>query len=58
MYTRDNDEGWEQSTKFKKAFSMDVQIEFVGVWYTPFFPPADAFVRLMHATGIPFAPSE
>ena len=58
MYTRDNDEGRKQSTKFKKAFSMDVEIEFVGVWYTPFFPPGDAFVRLIHAAGIPFALSE
>ena len=40
MYTRDNDEGWKQSTKFKTDFSIDVEIEFVGVWYTPFFPPA------------------
>ena len=40
MYIRDNDEGREQSTKFKKAFSIDVEIEFLGVWYTPFFPPA------------------
>ena len=36
MYTRDDDEGWNQSIVFKKAFSIDVEIEFVGVWYTHF----------------------
>ncbi|KAH9960918.1 hypothetical protein BC827DRAFT_1206197 [Russula dissimulans] len=34
MFTRDDDEGWKQSTAFKKAFSVDVEIEFVGVWDT------------------------
>jgi len=33
MYTRTDSVGWEQSTEFKKAFSVDVQIEFIGVWY-------------------------
>ena len=33
MYTRADSVGWEQSTEFKKAFSVDVEIEFVGVWY-------------------------
>jgi len=33
MYTRGDNVGWEQSTEFKKAFSVDVEIEFVGVWY-------------------------
>jgi hypothetical protein len=33
MYTRADDIGWEQSTEFKRAFSVDVSIEFVGVWY-------------------------
>ncbi|KAJ3520999.1 hypothetical protein NM688_g9077 [Phlebia brevispora] len=32
MYTRTDAVGWEQSKAFKKAFSMDVDIEFVGVW--------------------------
>ncbi|KAF8274309.1 hypothetical protein EI94DRAFT_1714127 [Lactarius quietus] len=30
MYSRDDETGWEQSTRFKKTFSMDVGIEFVG----------------------------
>ena len=33
MYTNDSDEGWKQSTAFKHTFSMEVFIEFVGVWY-------------------------
>jgi hypothetical protein len=34
MYSRDDETGWKQSTAFKKAFSIDVEIEFVGVWDT------------------------
>ncbi|KAG7441014.1 uncharacterized protein BT62DRAFT_956306 [Guyanagaster necrorhizus] len=34
MYTRADEIGWSQSTAFKKAFSIDVPIEFVGVWDT------------------------
>nr|GAT46931.1 predicted protein [Mycena chlorophos] len=34
MYTRADDIGWKQSNAFKKAFSNDVDIEFVGVWDT------------------------
>ncbi|KAJ7133352.1 hypothetical protein C8R44DRAFT_849473 [Mycena epipterygia] len=34
MYTRQDETGWEQSNAFKKTFSMDVDIEFVGVWDT------------------------
>jgi hypothetical protein len=33
MFSRDDDKGWDQSNAFKKAFSTDVEIEFVGVWY-------------------------
>ena len=32
MFTKADEKGWAQSTAFKKAFSMDVDIEFVGVW--------------------------
>lgn len=32
MFTRTDEVGWKQSTAFKKAFSIDVDIEFVGVW--------------------------
>ncbi|KAL6304814.1 hypothetical protein BKA93DRAFT_250549 [Sparassis latifolia] len=34
MFTRTDDVGWKQSNAFKKAFSMDVDIEFIGVWDT------------------------
>jgi len=34
MYTRSDDLGWKQSNAFKKAFSVDVPIEFIGVWDT------------------------
>ncbi|KAG2141098.1 hypothetical protein DEU56DRAFT_900780 [Suillus clintonianus] len=34
MYSRDDPEGWAQSNAFKKAFSINVDIEFVGVWDT------------------------
>ncbi|KAK0237401.1 hypothetical protein EDD85DRAFT_830042 [Armillaria nabsnona] len=34
MYTRTDEVGWCQSTDFKKAFCIDVPIEFVGVWDT------------------------
>ncbi|KAJ6500953.1 hypothetical protein C8R45DRAFT_820393 [Mycena sanguinolenta] len=34
MYTNDTEVGWAQSNAFKKAFSIDVDIEFVGVWET------------------------
>src|SRR6266404_7099376 len=36
MFTRNDDTGWAQSTLFKKCFSVDVEIEFVGVWYSRF----------------------
>ncbi|KAF8643150.1 hypothetical protein AX16_009194 [Volvariella volvacea WC 439] len=34
MYTRTDETGWEQSNLFKKTFSVDVDIEFVGLWDT------------------------
>ena len=35
MYTQDDAFGWEQSSAFKKTFSIDVDVEFLGVWYAP-----------------------
>ena len=32
MYMTETTKGWDQSTPFKKAFSIDVNIEFLGVW--------------------------
>jgi hypothetical protein len=44
MYKKDTESGWKQSTAFKKAFSIDVDIEFVGVWFVPtFFVQFDFF---------------
>ncbi|KAJ7080747.1 hypothetical protein B0H15DRAFT_996815, partial [Mycena belliarum] len=34
MYTRTDKTGWAQSNAFKKAFSNDVHIDFLGVWDT------------------------
>ncbi|KAG7090384.1 hypothetical protein E1B28_009503 [Marasmius oreades] len=34
MYTQADEVGWKQSNAFKKAFSIDADIEFVGVWDT------------------------
>ncbi|KAI6136035.1 hypothetical protein F5141DRAFT_4789 [Pisolithus sp. B1] len=34
MYSQDDGEGWKQSREFKNAFSIDVNVEFVGVWDT------------------------
>ena len=39
MYTRDDDPGWKQSYDFKKAFSIDVDIEFLGVWSAQYALP-------------------
>ena len=32
MYATADERGWKQSNAFKKTFSNDVDIEFVGVW--------------------------
>jgi len=34
MYMQATPDGWTQSDAFKKAFSIDVDVEFVGVWDT------------------------
>ena len=33
MYTRQDEDGLRQSLLFKRAFSIDVRINFLGVWY-------------------------
>jgi len=33
MYKRDDKVGWKQASEFKKAFSLDVTIDFLGVWF-------------------------
>ena len=49
LFSRDDDAGWSQSIQFKKAFAVDVKIEFVGVWYVPHFTR-----HLPHATHARF----
>ncbi|KAG7100167.1 hypothetical protein E1B28_001947 [Marasmius oreades] len=34
MYSREDEKGWQQSGTFKQSFSIDVDIEFLGVWDT------------------------
>ncbi|THU78087.1 hypothetical protein K435DRAFT_973673 [Dendrothele bispora CBS 962.96] len=34
MFTTTDEVGWKQSNAFKKTFSIDVDIEFIGVWDT------------------------
>ncbi|KAH9053019.1 hypothetical protein EDB83DRAFT_1191042 [Lactarius deliciosus] len=34
MYTREDEFGWQQSKHFKKAFSVDVRVDFLGAWDT------------------------
>lgn len=34
MFKRDDDEGWKMSNGFKRAFSIDVKIDFLGVFDT------------------------
>lgn len=34
MYARDDEFGWEQSCAFRSAFSIKVQVDFLGVWDT------------------------
>ncbi|KAJ8085202.1 hypothetical protein AAF712_003504 [Marasmius tenuissimus] len=34
MYSREDERGWQQSGAFKQAFSIDVDIELLGVWDT------------------------
>ena len=36
MYTRDDEFGWEQSCAFRNAFSIAVQVDFLGIWYWSF----------------------
>jgi hypothetical protein len=37
LYKDTSDEGWRQSNKFKRVFSLDVDIHFIGVWCAQFF---------------------
>jgi len=43
MYTNDTEEGWQQSTAFKKAFSIDVDRRLVRLLSFPPYPLANPF---------------
>ena len=54
MYATADDNGWKQSNAFKKTFSNDVDIEFVGVWLVqvyilllPSCSPFKVFIRVL-----------
>ena len=58
MFTRVDEIGWKQSNLFKQTFSVDVKIEFIGVWYVfTFAPPtlltASSFDMFDKWLGIP-----
>ena len=41
MYARDDDEGLKLSLQFKRTFSIDVRVKFLGVWYVIHSIPVD-----------------
>ncbi|KAH7912353.1 hypothetical protein BJ138DRAFT_1148508 [Hygrophoropsis aurantiaca] len=45
MYCQDDDMGWNQSRAFKKAFSINVDVEFLGVYSVGMFPRRLPFTR-------------
>ena len=58
MYTKADDEGWKQSNAFKKAFSNEVDIEFLGVWQVDQHTPSNErrhpyFLLFFFLPGIP-----
>ena len=51
MYSRTDSVGWDQSNGFKKSFSVDVPIEFVGVWcvhHSYYYPRTGAAIAYHH----------
>jgi len=57
MYTQDDAFGWEQSSAFKKTFSIDVDVEFLGVWFVS-TSPRETLPNLGHSeTGTLSIPS-
>ena len=50
MYTRDDKDGLLNSEAFKKTFSADVIIDFVGVWYV--FSIPENLCLLIYFPGI------
>jgi len=54
MYTRPDELGWKESNAFKRAFSIHVDIEFVGVWY--FLHPPFLHSHSQSLSGTPSTP--
>ena len=54
LYPRDDDEAVNMSLKFKRTFSIDVRIKFLGVWYVI---RLDQFLILYLHLGTPWNPS-
>ena len=48
MYTQADDDGWKMSNAFKRTFSIDVDIEFLGVWYVTL-----SLVKPIHLLKVP-----
>ncbi|KAK0466044.1 uncharacterized protein EV420DRAFT_1474854 [Desarmillaria tabescens] len=53
MYSREDDIGWAQSTAFKKAFSIDVDIEFLGGSF-PAVSPSPHQIRTCDISVMPY----
>ena len=57
MYTKSDRVGWDQSNGFKRSFSVDVPIEFVGVWcVTTLALDQDMHLANIDQLGIPLIP--
>ena len=54
MYMRVDKYGWDQSHEFKSAFSTDVSIEFIGVWYVSSFSNKAKKRKITRIAGILF----
>jgi hypothetical protein len=52
MFSRRDETGFNQSKAFKKTFSVDVKIDFLGVWSVA-LPFANASTFLIFVIGIP-----
>ncbi|KAF9644019.1 hypothetical protein BDM02DRAFT_3122619 [Thelephora ganbajun] len=63
MYEREDREGLKLSLQFKRAFSVDVRVKFLGVWdtvesvglvskYLPFCDSSNAIAHLRHAMAL------
>lgn len=56
MYARDDEEGLKLSMQFKRTFSADVKIHFLGVWYVT--RPIVQLLPLTPSVGTRSSPSD